>query len=115
MSQAFWLLHKCQYENTCEYKQLHWIALKDFRSYLQVGELGNQMIPAVHEVLMVLRDRVRRCYREKCSRLFLRTKGQLYCSKQCAQKDRIARFREGRRQQRAGITGPGVDTQSPME
>ena len=76
---------------------------------------GNQMIPAVHEVLLALRDRVRRCYRENCSRLFIRTKGQQYCSKQCAQKDRMARFREGRRQHRAGITGTGVDTQSPTE
>ncbi len=76
---------------------------------------GNQMIPAVHEVLLALRDRVRRCYRENCSRLFIRTKGQQYCSKKCAQKDRMARFREGRRKQRAGITGTGVDTQSPTE
>ncbi len=76
---------------------------------------GNQMIPAVHEVLLALRDRVRRCYRENCSRLFIRTKGQQYCSKQCAQKDRMARFREGRRQRRARITGTGVDTQSPTE
>jgi len=76
---------------------------------------GNPMIPAVHEVLMAMRDRLRRCYREKCSRLFLRTKGQRYCSKKCAGRDRLQRFREGRRQQRAGITGPGVETQSPTE
>jgi len=34
------------------------------------------------------------------------TRRQRYCSKKCAQKDRMARFREGRRKQRAGITGP---------
>ena len=76
---------------------------------------GNRLIAAIYETLLGARNRIRRCYREECSRLFLRTKGQLYCSKQCAQKDRMARFREGRRKQRAGITGTGVDTQSPTE
>ncbi len=73
------------------------------------------LVHRVHETLMGVKDRLRKCRRRGCPYFFIRTGRRLYCSDKCAGKNRIQRFREGRRQQRAGITGPGVETQSPTE
>ncbi len=73
------------------------------------------LIHRVHTTLMGVKDRLQKCRRPWCPFFILRTGRRLYCSDKCAGKNRVQRFREGRRQQRAGITGTGVDTQSPTE
>ena len=69
----------------------------------------------VHTTLMGVKDRLQKCRRPWCPYYIFRTGRRLYCSDKCAGRNRVQRFRQGRRKQRAGITGTGVDTQSPTE
>ena len=73
------------------------------------------LIHRVHTTLMGVKDRLQKCRGRWCPYFILRTGRRLYCSDKCAGKNRVQRFRQGRRKHRAGITGTGVDTQSPTE
>jgi hypothetical protein len=60
------------------------------------------LMHAVCAVILAVENRLRRCRRSTCGRLFLRRKRQAYCSPRCSSVARMRRYRHRKREQKAG-------------
>jgi len=59
------------------------------------SSLEDKLKRRIHETVVQVKDRIRLCCRRGCVKLFVQEDGrQVYCSRQCAGKERTQRFRE---------------------